>query len=555
MKQNEVLTKRFAGVNGTIGRSSFQETDQPDISAGVVSPTFSAASGFYREAFELIIDGGGNSVFYTVDGSSSYTSGTRYSGPIPVFDRSNLPDYYASLGPVSNVYDQFYPAEPVSKAMVIRAVSQSDDGTFSGETVATYFIGEEIRSICDGTYTVSMVCDPVDLFSADRGIYVTGSTWELNKDIVDPTMLHKAPTNYNMRGKGWDRNAALDLFGPDGNLLYGERASISIHGCYSRALNPKGFNLKPVIKEQRIFDGLLEGAGDSLVLRTGSEMDTFKTCFRNALNNRICRNLRIGAQNSVCCQLYLNGEYWGCYSIIDRLDESFIEARYGVPAQNVDLIKVCSCPKGIRGSEDALLHYRELIDYVSRHDFGDEQYYQQFCDMMDIDNLIDYYCTQIYFANDDAYVNNVGLWRAQKVSDHPYEDGKWRYALYDLDNMDGYDESALASVDSFTEGNWVNINPDTELFFSNLSKNADFRKRFYKRFTELLNTDFSYETIAPLLDETEKEYTRPMLMTFHRFYDPTYEKEWYHESVAVVRQFFMERGNYISKYLSKHMGD
>lgn len=555
MKNNSVLIRGGAGEKGTVGSSNFRTAEKPDISAGIAPPVFSAISGYYQDPFFLAIDGGKNSVYYTVDGSDPYTSGTRYSEPVPIIDRSDMPDRYASLGPVSAVYDQYYPIEPVSKAMVIRAVSQRSDGTFSKESVATYFVGEKIRKICEGTYTVSMVSDPDDLFSGDRGIYVTGNTWDSVKDNIDPTLLHKAPANYNMRGDGWDREASVTLFGPDGSLLYDERAGISIHGCYSRALNPKGFNLKPLAEGQKVFDGLLEDAGGSLVLRTGAETDTFKTGFRNSLNSRICKNLRVAPQHSVCCQLYLNGEYWGCYNLIDRLDESFIEARYGVPAQNVDLLKICSCPKGLRGSEETLLRYQELVDYVSGHDFSDERYYQQFCDMMDIDNLIDYYCAEIYFANDDAYINNVGLWVARTPGDNPFEDGKWRFALYDLDNTDGYESSSYADVDSFVEGNWDNCNPDVDLFFSNLSKNDEFRRRFRDRFAQLIRTDFSYDTVEPILDEMEKEYTHPMLMTFHRFYDPAYEEEWYHESVDVIRDFFRDRGRYMSEYLMKHMGE
>ena len=555
MRQNKALLRGGTGEKGIVGKPGFWETDNPVISDKVTPPLLSAASGYYNEPFMLSVDGGENPVFYTVDGSSPYRSGIRYSEPVPVYDRSEEPDYYSAIGPVSIVFDQYIPVEPVSKAMVVRAVAQRPDGTFSKETTATYFIGEQISDICKGAYTLSIVSDPENLFSGENGIYVSGNTWEQNEEKIDYYNMYEAPANYNMRGKGWDRDARLTLFDPDGNLLFDENDKISIHGYYSRSFVQKGFSIKPEKPEDKVLAGLLKDSGDTLVLKAGTETDAFRTNFRNPLNSRIAKNLSVAAQRSVCCQLYLDGEYWGCYSIMDRLDESFIRARYNIPAGDVNLIKISGGVKGVTGSDSALLQYQELVDYVSGHDLGDDRNYRHFCDMMDIDNLIDYYCAEIYFANEDAYINNVGIWRARDPGSLPYEDGRWRFVLFDLDNTDGFQESSNYDTDSFVEGNNDDNNPDTDLFFSNLSKNKEFRRRFRERFEELISTDFSYETVAPVIDDMEKTYTKPVVLSVRRFGDPGFSEEQYHKEVEIVREFFQKRGEYISKYLMMHMGD
>ena len=148
-----------------------------------------------------------------------------------------------------------------------------------------------------------------------------------------------APTNYNMRGRGWRREARLTLLDETGACIYDENDTISIHGNWARALNQKGFNLRPVKDKDRVFDGLLEGSGNTMVLRTGGTDDRHLTNFRDVLNNEVARDLQVASQRAVVCQVYLNGEYWGCYNLQDRLDASFIEARYGVDASDVNLIK------------------------------------------------------------------------------------------------------------------------------------------------------------------------------------------------------------------------
>ena len=92
------------------------------------------------------MDGGGNTVYYTLDASSPYTSGVKYTGAVPIVDRSPLNNYYSTLGPVSITADPYIPAEPVSKACVVRAVAKTGDGTFSKEAVAVYFVGEDVIS-------------------------------------------------------------------------------------------------------------------------------------------------------------------------------------------------------------------------------------------------------------------------------------------------------------------------------------------------------------------------------------------------------------------------
>ncbi len=558
MGNDQALLRRNAGDAGTVSTPSLMKTRPPVISDTIRPPVLSVGSGYYDAPFSLSIDGAGYPVYYTVDGSDPYTSGKLYSAAFSVEDRSPLPDRYADIAPVSALYDSYVPTNTLPKATVIRAVARDGDGRFSAETVATFFVGEKIRSLCEGSYTMSLVSEPDGLFSWDRGIYVTGDTWDLNRKKAEELEddLHYVPANYNMHGSKWRREAHLTLFAPSGACLYDENDLISIHGQSSRSLLQKGFNIRSKESGKKVFDGLFEDAGDTLMLRTGSENDVFLTNFRDALNARIAKDLKVASQASVCCQLYLNGEYWGCYNLQERLDASFIEKRYGIPVSNVNVLKVDPQPEPLSHLESDTAQYRELADFVLSHDLSDDNSYRRFCEMVDMDSLIDYYCAEMFFANDDAYYGNVGMWRARRPGAAPYEDGKWRFLLFDLDNTDGYSENTNADIDSFVDGSYIGYDPmEWDLFFSNLAHNPDFRKLVYDRFAGLLQSDFSYDNIAPVLDDMEAVYTKPMIQSLRRFGLSGADEALYHDSVETVRSFFRERGDHMSKYLMMHMGE
>lgn len=558
MKENRSLCRHSSKDRGHISDPSILPDGSPIISESIAPPILSKSSGFYPDAFDLSIDGRGLSVYYTTDGSDPYSSGVLYEGLINIRDRSDMPNTYSNTTGFSAVFSDYIPKDTISKATVLRAVCRNDkNGRYSRESVAVFFVGNNIRKDCSHCYTLSLVTDPENLFSYENGMYVTGSTWDKNKEkaLASDGDPYYAPTNYNMRGNGWKREAHLSLFDPNGNLLFEENDIVGIHGQSSRSDLQKGFNLFPKTSGQRVFNGLFENSGDTLMLRTGSSSDMYDTNFRDALNGRISKGLNVFPQSSVCCQLYLDGEYWGCYNLQERLDASFVENRSRVPADNINIIKIDPDAKALSERDYDLSQYSKFSELVNECDLEDDGNYDRFCGSVDINSLIDYYCAEIFFANDDAYYCNMAMWRSRVSGYSTYQDGRWRYLLFDLDNTDGYLPNAEASVDSFTSGSYMGINPDTDPVFSNLVKNSRFRKAFRDRFEYLLANDFSYEKIGPIIDEMENTYTVPMVSSVRRFHDPDFDNEDYHENVERIRAFFKARGDYIYDYMTEYMGD
>ena len=113
-------------------------------------PVFSLESGFYSENYvtELTI-ASSDTVYYTLDGTDPTTSDTAeiYTGAVPLHDRSIEENVYSKYqhedeGPYSITISRSYEANPekFDKATVIRAVSRSEDGTFSKVATKTYFV-------------------------------------------------------------------------------------------------------------------------------------------------------------------------------------------------------------------------------------------------------------------------------------------------------------------------------------------------------------------------------------------------------------------------------
>ena len=129
----------------------------------------------------------------------------------------------------------------VFKGTVVRAKTYKD-GAFSDETVTnTYFINPE--------YTlpiVSLVTDEDNLFGYENGIYVPGQIYDIwkrnNKEVVryeNGTI----PTNYNQKGKEWEREAHIEVFETNGKRVIAQNVGVRVYGGYSRNYNCKSLKI------------------------------------------------------------------------------------------------------------------------------------------------------------------------------------------------------------------------------------------------------------------------------------------------------------------------
>ena len=130
----------------------------------------------------------------------------------------------------------------------------------------------------------------------------------------------------------------------------------------------------------------------------------------------------------------------------------------------------------INTSEEDMIYWNQVIDFATNHDLSSQENYDSICRMIDIQSYIDYSCFQIYVANCDSVSNNFARWRSSRISERPYEDGKWRWLLYDTDDSAGMVPSLTSyDIDSFISGHWANnpLGDKADPLFSALMDNAD----------------------------------------------------------------------------------
>ncbi|MCR5625747.1 MAG: CotH kinase family protein [Lachnospiraceae bacterium] len=527
-------TGEFDTLTATPGRSNAEgeEIDIPSVKA----PGFSAESGFYDDAFELsITDDRDSVIYYTLDGSDPDESSPVYSGPIYVKDISDEPNLYSSDKNVSYVfrdkvkmetdYEATFtiPDSPVDKAFVVRAMSVGKDGSRSMTATKVYFVGYDKKTGYENIPVISLVTDPSNLFDYKKGIYVTGETMDNSERILSGKRAEAwTDANYRNRGVEWEREATMTCFDAEHQYEFSQQVGIRIKGNWSRAFPQKSLNIyaRHEYSGRDEFDRVFF-EGDkrerSVTLFSGGNDILYK------MEDEIAADLAMGGSGTegdtagealdfsvmrhYPCILFLDGEYWGLMELSEKFSKDYIVEHFGVNRENVVMIKNRKLEVG--QSEDQRL-YEDLKYLVYRGGFEKDENYKKFCEMVDIESFLDYYAFRIYIGNtNDWPARNYALWRVREKGEGEYEDGKWRYMLFDVNN---------SSMSTHTlDRDYIEFVREGDGIFNEVMKNRGFEELFYKRLSELAETNCSVENVTKAVDERISVIREPMIKWYERF--------------------------------------
>lgn len=438
---------------------------------------YSVPSGFYDSTIMVELSSVHSSaIYYTLDGSDPTLMSNKYNEPIAISKTTVL------------------------KSCVIRE-GYSQPFSFAN----TYFINE--KSVIP---VLSLITDPSNLFDRKKGIY----------------------TKFEKRG--WERPAQIEYFDMtnDGthHYAFSKTVDIRISGKTSRRQQKKSFNLisnnldsnncinYQVFKDKTIpsFNSLCLRS-DATSGRNVSDLwvgERFKNELLYEVNKEMSHDVDMQAYVPVL--LFINGEYWGIYNLMERKGSDFIKDNHGVT--DIDLI-TGEYVRVVDGNDDK---YDEMIQYILTNDIRSKTVYDSVATMMVLSSYIDYWIYEVYSSTHDHRVN-IRYWR-EKGTNH-----KWRWISYDQDSWNTYNEN---SFDRFIGNGEV-------LLLGELILNEQFRAAFTNRMCDYLNSGLSTENVLKLLEQITQRI-EPEIQR---------ERDRWQDSMLYMKKF--SRINWMKEYAEK----
>ena len=428
----------------------------------VAAVTASLPGGLYDGPVTVELSGApGATVRYTTDGSEPTQDSPVYEGPL-TFDSTT----------------------------VLRARAWRGDELRSTVTTHTYFVG--VSHTMD---VISLVLDPADLWSNDRGLYIMG-----------PHALNESP--YGSIGHGanfwmtWEKAANIEYFTTDGECLFDQGCGFTLHGQYSRSEVQKAFRIIARTEYGGSQGGTNRFAAplfsrrdyteyQSFVLRSsGSDGD--KTRMRDSILTSLAENTNVMYQETELVVVYLNGEFWGHYNLRERINKYSIAQFEGwTDVEHIDIVKANT--NVLQGSDET---YATMLAWVKKNGVKNDDALALVGNVIDIDNYIDYMCLEIFTGNTDTL--NVKRYRSQTEGD-----GKWRWIYFDLDWAFYTNTNSIARW--ITPGGMGNGNRTDNTLFVALMNNSTFRDRFLTRMGELMATDLTTRNIVDKMNDRIQE--------------------------------------------------
>jgi len=477
----------------------------------VEAPAFSVNSGFYINSFDLNLTAEiGTEIYYTLDSTEPNMNSIKYEGPIRINNATANDNVYRVKNDTT-IYKEVFPKEKVDKATIIRAIAYDKDWNSSDIVTNSYFVGLDNYK---NKNVISLVTKPDNLFSDEEGIYVKGASY---KQWESEGKIGEGPTpNWRNRGFLWERPAEVTCFYNE-NLVFEQILGIRVRGAGSRNWQRKSFN----VYARKFYDGqnrLLTPLFNEIFYQKSFIL---RACdYKEGFLQSLVADCDISTQLAKPCSLFIDGEYWGEYQILEKYATHYIEEHFGIDKDNVSMIKAGQIDSG---NQICLNDYNVLLSYIRNSDMSIKENYNYVCECVDIQSLIDLYCTQIYLNNVDfSYSKNVEIWRSETKSSNPYEDGKWRWMLYDMDECiksNWSDIKTFYDFNTFTEDfpcvNGIYEDP----FITSLMNNEDFRMRFVNTFMDMANSNFNKDVVKEKLYKVTDKPGSSIITFFENRFD------------------------------------
>lgn len=523
--------------------------------------TFSHSTGFYDAplTLEMSCDTPNAVIHYTLDGSVPDENSPIYTDGLVLSFSGDREDTLMKITGIT-AGETFVPTDDFPTAHVVRAIALTSDDS-SDVISGTYFVGYDRAELYGNIAIVCLVTDPDNLFDYDTGIYVTGRVYdEWLAEQTESVESWQVTANFTQRGKDWERPVSVTYLPAEGDG-FTQEMGMRIKGGASRGNNQKSLRLiarkdygaKRVDYELYPDNMREDGEGvvsqyKSFTLRCGGN-DTDFGKIRDPYIANLSTGLRFQTAQNMACLAFINGEYWGLYTLNEEYTDSFFQYHYGIDDKEIVIVK---CGELDEGEEEDIALYEAMYDAIALTDMTDPDAYAHACELLDMGSFADYCAVQLYILNSDGIFqhNNWEMWRTRTVSDaSPYADGKWRMMLYDTDFSSGIytggeggdTDNVLPAITTAYEGRHPGV------LFASLIQNEDFQQTFVTACCDVRNLYFSKKRTASMLSDMTAEYLPYRADSLRRFgpawtlWDPENHSK---TNMANIGHFFEDRYNH-----------
>lgn len=491
---------------------------------------FSAQGGFYEHVFALQLSHTNpqNHIRYTTNGNCPTAQSPRYEGAVTL---------NASMFSKSNIYtinntipSQFYLPDDIKRGIVIRAAAFDQNDSCVSQVVSnSYFI----RSLdCDlhGMPVLSIMADSLSLFDYETGIFIPGALY----DPADST--HTG--NYRMKGIEWERQINMEFYEPD-NRGINQVCGLRMHGNASRWFQQKGMKL--YAREEygkkhffyRFFPGYPIVKFKHLILHPFRCSNWLQTGGQEYLSQVVAGKLDLEAMAVREVVVFINGEYWGIYTLEESSDERYLEDHFNADLEKVNMVKYWG-----------VTYYGDITDWRSLYywmkDEADltrpEDSARAFAHI-DMSNFVDYVLFETYSANLDWPGNNVKIWQ-------PETDKPFRWIFYDGDGCFTRPEFNAIDFAQHQGGNSV--------FFNHFRENEWFVRTFRSRYNQLRGSYLGYDYMKSVLDAYESAVEGEIASQAQRFRFPRNVDRW-RQDMERANDFLVQRDQYYQEELIHYL--
>lgn len=447
-------------------------------------PTFSHESGFYDEAFSLTIKAEkGQKIYYTLDGSRPDEKSNRYFDEILIENVSDISE---------------------DKATIIRAIAIDKAGNISEVATRTYFVG---LSDYKTPNIISLAADPENLFG-EEGIFVNGASYEAGSAEMP---------NFLQSGRAWEVEANFEMF-EKGTEISNQKVGIRVQGASTRYAEKKKMSIysREEYSGNAYFEGIKLGENQVHSIYTNHTTS-------NGLLQQLLKDRAVATQNTVACDVFLNGEFWYSTNILEKYNQYYVADTFGVARDNVIIVK----DDGVTaGPEEKYASYQMLRGLAGMLDLSNPEEYLQFKEELDIQSYIDYIAANVYLCNMDmSEWKNSMLWRTIEDDGSEYGDKRWRWMIYDIDCIEWagsayYGVSERAAINSFTEVmEFTESAIADHAIYSACKSSSEFSKQFVLSFLDIANVNLAYENVKRLYEDWDEELSDDLNQFFRNRFE------------------------------------